>query len=594
MSDPQGQGPTSPPKGLPSSPSIFAYQTRLLTRTSSTTNNTNGHRTTPGSTSSSNLGSLAAMAGGDSPPSTPIRRNVARMVAEGGKEGGPEWSRSSTGTSRPTGMGVGLGLGMGSGRPTHNAGGRSVDLVRGWEAKINQANDHVANPSPTKGSVRQTTMPPPSLPSASASTSPSIDSVITPSSSFATSIDSNFSHPVASTRAQKRATMSGLDGFDISKIPAASTSNSSISETSTTASAIRARPASISSYTSILSPHSTGDSSVASARSQATEDRIAKAKANALKRREAKAAASGIPLDTSRPSSISGQSISGTDMSAAESPDEIPTIKASPVVISPNATPVKSSPFGDLFSPPSSQDDATPTRPSAAPAKSVSSRLSARNVFEAPSSSSTTPTSTSKYASSGLSLGRAPVSSGLTPSAGASSDRYGSISKTDRRRLGRHLPRIASGGEGWEEETGSVRTASGHPRVPSTLGRQEAAATARESPASPTKPAFTSMSAPTRSRATEVLAPSSAPNVPAPASPVSAPAPSSKRRSVYGPPTPKPDLPSGVGINSPRPEVAGAEMKGLMNAVGAMSVRNPGRDAGEGVAGQLTRSLVTV
>ena len=578
----QGSGPTSPPKGLPSSPSIFAYQTRLLTRTSSTTNNNNnnnnnngGHRTTPGSNSSSNLGSLAAMAGGNSPPSTPIRRNVARMVAEGGKEGGSEWSHASNG-SRPTGMEVGLGLGINARGPTHRPKGRSVDLVRGWEAKITKANDLVANPSPTKGSVRQTTRPPPTLPTSS--TSSSIDSIITPSSIAV----SNFDQSATSTRAQKRATVSGMDGFDISKIPVASTSNSSISETST--SAVRARPASISSYTSMLSPHSTGDSSVASARSQATEDRIAKAKANALKRREAKAAASGLPLDATRPASISG-----TDTSGAESADEIPTIKASPVGISPNATPVKSSPFGNLFQPPS-QDDATPTRPTAAPSKSVSSRLSARNVFESPSSSSTGPATSSKYGSSGLSHGRPPVSSGLAPtagSAGASSGKYGSLSTTDRRRLGRHLPRIASGGEGWEEEIGSTRTASEHPRVPSTLGRQEAAAAARDTPPSPTKPVFASLSAPSRVRATEVLAPSSAPNVPRPASPVSAPTRDTKRRSVHGPPTPKPDLPTGVGINSPRPEVAGAEMKGLMNAVGAMSVRNSTREAGEGVTGEI-------
>jgi hypothetical protein len=53
----------------------------------------------------------------------------------------------------------------------------------------------------------------------------------------------------------------------------------------------------------------------------------------------------------------------------------------------------------------------------------------------------------------------------------------------------------------------------------------------------------------------------------------------------------KPDLPSHVGVNSPRPEVAGEEMKGLMSAVGAMSLRNGNKDSADGVTGQLLQSL---
>jgi len=49
----------------------------------------------------------------------------------------------------------------------------------------------------------------------------------------------------------------------------------------------------------------------------------------------------------------------------------------------------------------------------------------------------------------------------------------------------------------------------------------------------------------------------------------------------------KPELPSHVGVNSPRPEVAGEEMKGLMSAVGAMSLRNGNKDSADGVTGQL-------
>lgn len=534
MSDPsasvQIQGSSSPPpKGIPSSPSIFAYQTRLLTRTSSSTTSLARNLGSPPSAPASS--NLAGMAGGQSPPSTPIRRNVARMIADGnGLANGKE-------------VGLGLGMGMGLG---HRPKGRSVDLVRGWEAKINQSNDG----SPVKPGAKQTTMPPPPIPN----TEPSYSSDPFIAKSPPAMNGDSTSDPVFTTpKATKRATVSGMDSFD--KVPSESDRSSS--------SASRVRPASISSHASLLTPHSTGDSSVISARSQATEDRIAKAKANALKRREAKAAAAGVE----------------------------PTLKAvspSTVSTSINSTPTKSSPFSQLFEPPTAEDKSTPKRPITSTSKSSSSRLSAREVFEtslpdATSVSSVAP-SAPKYIPSGLSLGQPPSStSGLAPAPGPSKDKYGSISKTDRRRLGRHLPRIASGGEGWEDEGGpsTGRTASGHPRVPSTLGRQ---AEAKDVPASPTKPSFTSTSAPSRPRATEVLAPSSAPNVP-PVSPVSAPASSvHKRRSAYLSQIGKPELPTGVGINAPRPEVAGADMKGLMKDVGSMSNRTVSRDA-EGVTG---------
>ena len=38
-------------------------------------------------------------------------------------------------------------------------------------------------------------------------------------------------------------------------------------------------------------------------------------------------------------------------------------------------------------------------------------------------------------------------------------------------------------------------------------------------------------------------------------------------------------------LGSPRPEVAGEEMKGLMSAVGALGIRGSARDGGEGVTG---------
>ena len=56
--------------------------------------------------------------------------------------------------ANPPNEGVGLGIGMD--KPAtmgHSRGGRSMDLARGWEAKISKSNDAIANPSPTKGSV---------------------------------------------------------------------------------------------------------------------------------------------------------------------------------------------------------------------------------------------------------------------------------------------------------------------------------------------------------------------------------------------------------------------------------------------------------
>jgi len=540
---------STPPKGLPSSPSIFAYQTRLLQRTSSTTNNPSPHKT--GSTSGSGFSSLAAMAKGSSPPSTPIRRNVARMIANP-----PEQDR------------VGLGIGMD--RPGHRAG-RSVDLVRGWEDKISKSNDSIANPSPTKGSgsihVRQSgnSMPPPPLPATTSSSSSLASDRSSPflASSCRASIDTpSTPHSITNSRMEKRNTVSGMDGSDASKIP----------DTPEYESTFRARPASVSSYTSILSPHSTGDSSIASSRSQATEDRLANAKANALKRREAKAAASG-QVDTVK----AVETIKAISTPAAEVAEAVLTVKSIP------STPVKESPFANVFDKPT-DDEITPKRSVPNRNTPTSSHMSARNIFEQPDLPKPSgPSSTkSKGIPSGLSLGQPSVPSGLAPA--PSSDKYGSISKTDRRRLGRHLPRIASGGEGWEGDD-TPAPASAHARVPSKLGRQAPPSPKEENipPPSPSKSTYTSISAPTRPRPAEVLAPIKSTNVPS--TPTSAPSTVSKRRSVYGSAA-KPELPSHVGVNSPRPEVAGEDMKGLMSAVGAMSLRNAPKDSADGVTGQ--------
>jgi Ras GTPase-activating-like protein IQGAP2/3 len=265
------------------------------------------------------------------------------------------------------------------------------------------------------------------------------------------------------------------------------------------------------------------------------------------------------------------ETIKGISAPAGDVAEAVLTVKSVPT------TPVKGSPFGNMFEKPT-DDENTPKQSAPVRNTPTSSRMSARNIFEQPASTpmSSGPSSTkAKPIPSGLSLGlgQPSVPSGLAPA--ASGDKYGSISKTDRRRLGRHLPRIVSGGEGWEGDDTPV---SAHPRVPSTLGRK--------APESPKEENIPRTSAPTRTR-TEVLAPIKSTNVPS--SPISAPSTStvSKRRSAYGGAV-KPELPSHVGVNSPRPEVAGEEMKGLMSAVGAMSIRNAPKDSADGVTGQLS------
>jgi Ras GTPase-activating-like protein IQGAP2/3 len=476
---------------------------------------------------------------------------------------------------------VGLGIGMERPTGTGHRAGRSVDLVRGWEDKISRSNDKIANPSPTKGGsgsvhIRQSgnSMPPPPLPTTTPSSSSSFtsdrSSPLLASSSRASIDTASTPASITTSRFQKRSTVSGMDEFDASKIP----------DTADGESTYRPRPASISSYTSILSPHSTGDSSIASSRSQATEDRLAKAKANALKRREAKAAASGQSVDTVK----AVETIKGISAPAGDVAEAVLTVKSIPT------TPVKGSPFANVFEKPT-DDDITPKRSVPVRSTPTSSRMSARNIFEQPESTpvaSGLSSTKAKGIPSGLSLGlgQPSVPSGLAPA--SSGDKYGSISKTDRRRLGRHLPRIASGGEGWEGDDAPV---TGHPRVPSTLGRSQAPVPSSPKeenipPPSPIKSTFTSTSAPTRPKPTpaEVLAPIKSTNVPS--SPISAPA-TVKRRSVYGSAANKPELPSHVGVNAPRPEVAGEEMKGLMSAVGAMSIRNAPKDSADGVTGQL-------
>lgn len=152
---------------------------------------------------------------------------------------------------------------------------------------------------------------------------------------------------------------------------------------------------------------------------------------------------------------------------------------------------------------------------------------------------------------------------------GASSDKYGSISRSDNRRLGRHLPRIASGEGGWEEEEPAPKKPAR--RVPSTLSRGDSVVL-------PSSLGETSGSTIPSSRG-EPLKPSKSENVQPPPSVPSTP--NSKRRSIVVH-TPK------EGLATPRAEIAGDEMKGLMNAVGTLPSRGVAQDEGEGVTGELS------
>lgn len=575
--------PPSPPKGISASPSIFAYQTRILQGSSSTTN---VHRRTPGS-SSTGLTSLAALANA-SPPSTPIRQHVAKMVSNrdvpgGGKEVGMKPSHSGR---------VGLGLGMG-GRPdsSHGKGSKSVDLVRGqWEAKINDATA-LDNPGIPRSSKRGSLFSPPLETSSSMSSVLASPPVRTPSSistySPAMTPDQTGSSisTAGSTQAEPYTHGGDSISFTTERTPKrstaatpyeyehkfdASSSSSSIgsSVVDVQHDTVKQRPPSAA---SILSPNSTGSSAASK-----HEDTLAVARANALRRAEERRKAKA---------KLEGR---------GEEPSIVPVV----VPVTPQkvvGTPKTSSPFDHLFSPPTASEytpttlkttfsaDITPT--------SSHNRSSYRNIVTPPSADF----ATSRYVPSGLTSANTPVSSSAGSSSGlgasAGKDKYGSISKTDRRRLGRHLPRIASGGEGWEdEESGTLKPVQGE-RKSSSLGR---AAIAPESPSAElsfngqkTDSVRSTTTTPSsRPRAAEVLTPSRTENRQVETA-ILPTTPASKRRSAYLVPTPK----AADVLRGARPEVAGEEMKGLMNDVGALSVRGGGTDDSEGVTGGQTLSF---
>lgn len=427
-------GTTSPPKGIPHSPSIFAYQTRILQQTSSIRSGL----------SSSILASPDKPANpSSSPPSTPIRANVGKMLSN--------WSSNSTSTGSITDRGS-----------AHRRGTHSVDLVRGqWESKIANA----AQQSPSM----QTVSPP----------------IAKPSPPVATGPTSTYVQPSTSELA--------------SKVPASGPASAPVS---------RPRPASISSA-SALTPESTGSSSIGAGRTQAVEDTLAKARANALRRLEERKRARGEDIAT--PSSESR-------------PDgRLPT--RPPIPVTPSASTVTPS-----HSKPERQNPAVPE---------------------------TTSTIASAPAPAPLIV---PQSSTLRPEPLA--NKYGSISSTDRRRLGRHLPRIASGEGGWEADHMDVaeKKLDTPSLTPSTYSRAKST-TVLES-VSPT----VLDNAQNRSAGQATRPTISTPN--------------SKRRSYVLHTT-----------SEIRPEVAGVEMKGLMSAVGSMSARGAVDSESDAVAGQFKRPI---
>lgn len=361
-----------------------------------------------------------------------------------------------------------------------------------------------------------------------------------------------------------------------------------------------------------------------------------------------------------------------TPVSAPKGVPSTPTKQTS----TPAMEPKKGSPFAHLFTPPSTTaSDSNPA--SRSDSTSGASRSTATDETpksrsyrtNAPANSRAVPADGAKDARaeytaaraglvpSGLGIGRGPPPSAYNPAgatgnpglrvpsagAGAGKDKYGSISSTDRRRLGRHLPRIASGGEGWEGIEDGAHAAGGKSpagtvkRVPSNLGLSSASGIdntdGRRVQDEDEKEAATSRA--DKRRSVDILAPrppsvasvasvrsifdppaqsstdttTSASSRPAPATvPSSRPEPSkqalpvqtehksdqpapytpNKRRSAYIEHLAQVQAQS----NTPTKEIGAGEMKGLIKAVGATPVRGPGaraakQDDGEGVTGKI-------
>ncbi|AFR93269.2 IQ domain-containing protein containing GTPase activating protein [Cryptococcus neoformans C23] len=637
----------SPPRGasgLGRSSSIFSYQTRLLSRNNNITSPPNGRQTPTNSssiTASPAYASLASIAGkealADSPPSTPIRRAVAKMIVDS----------SPSPTSTPTARTV----------TKHVRAAKSVDSVRNqWEAKIAGAQDggttHIMQKGGRGISATSRTAPMPSIaalppPSSLPSTEPTEQAAtqveVSPTQ-ISTDVgsekdgSSRSSSSYMARRVAKRSTVYGASEFDSIRIP----STASMASTSTN---LVDRPASpsIASTGSLLSPNATGESLAPSVRGQSVEERLAIAKSNALKRRQAREQAKAAVTHTQpatqsviEKGTTSGQQevmvdselgitkkmpsqdkVTNGDLFQSEMANgkvEVNTSVIKPISdlagakqsspSIPLASKVAASPFHDLFTPSSRQIEPTIRAPStASDSNPLYSRSSLRSIVTPPSASA----STSRYVPSGLSSFAPSASPTEPPAPSNGGGKYGSISRTDRRRLGRHLPRIASGEKGWEDDEASKGkdNASEGRRVPSTLGKHTTILADSEEENKPPRPKIgkkmdehvSTNSTPKSSivRATQppdILAPSVNENQPQPqASRI--PSTPSKRRSQFMPFTHKSAITDAINPKSPRPELTGEEMKGLMNAVGSLPARGGQKDEDDGVTGMSNRLRLT-
>lgn len=157
----------------------------------------------------------------------------------------------------------------------------------------------------------------------------------------------------------------------------------------------------------------------------------------------------------------------------------------------------------------------------------------------------------------------------------------------DGRSLGKHLPRIVSGDMGWEGD--AVRGASAA-RKASVKGRKTSLSRSTPMP-------LTEVNTPPRPRAEPPVEVLPVPSViPSPARPAEPLAPLAPSAAINTPTPTTPSTPSKkssksnlYGSLTPRAEVHGAEMKGLMSAISAAPARQGNDDGGEGVTGMSNR-----
>ncbi|KAL7423921.1 iqgap-related protein [Cryptotrichosporon argae] len=601
---------TPPKPSPPREPSLFAYQTRLL-----------DSPTTP---SSRHLSSRA-----NSPPvgtpSTPSRLSRMGSITK--------MPDAAVGELRHSASGARIGLGLQHGR------GKSVDLVRGqWEAKINEAAAAgAADGAPsTPRSSRNVYSP---TPPASSVLSPS-SRVASPTSFSVLSTPGVDGGRFVSSRS-KRATVMGVTGWDSSTLPGATPATplidtavpatpvsqvSSPNPMSPSVPQARPRPASISSA-STLEPMATGSSTAS--RTRSVEDTLAEARANALRRLEARKKAQGdisasapfapaTPVASALPATASAlpsgatpgipAMLPPTSTAPLSTPAFRGETKTEPLTPAQPAaettTPAKPSPFGNLFTPPSKQTLSTivDASPPVARVRQAPATVSPA-TGGAPSARTNVSALASRFAPPPSSF---PASAPIPPPTAGGKDKYGSISRSDRRRLGRHLPRIASGGEGWDDgedtpsSTGHARAPSARAHRKSSLGKSSglsAALSAENAPPVPNWPDvtadkdesdLTNQSKLQKARSTEVLKPSQTTNQPEEPASVSAPSlREARRRSTYVPVVKKEEI--GTIASKPRSEVKGAEMKGLMSAIGGMPTRKADDDDENGVTGMSNR-----